>query len=370
MRWGRGVQVLAPALLMLSGVGAWPAGEENRMPNGEPLPWLREVQTPPATLPENAPKLPSLLVDAQGHPIETVAAWEKRRGELRERWLDFMGRFPEERGPVHLEVLAEERVAGCVRQLVRYESEPGLPVEGYLLYPAERKGRVPGVVVLHSTVNYTIRQPAGLEGPEAKWFALKLAQRGFAAFSPRCYLWQYRQTNYLEAVQWLAERRPGVRGLAKMLHDARRAVDVLQSLPFVEGERIGAIGHSLGGKETIFLAGFDERVKATVSSEGGIGLDFCNWHAPWYLGEAIRADGFALENDQVLALVPPRAFLLLGGDASDGDRSWPFIQSALPIYDLLGAPRHVGLFNHRQGHAVPPEAEERAYQWLEYHLKR
>ena len=154
-----------------------------------------------------------------------------------------------------------------------------------------------------------------------------------------------------------------------MLHDARRALDVLQSLPFVDGERLGAIGHSLGGKQTLFLAAFDERVKAAVSSEGGIGLSFCNWHAPKYLGPEIRRRGFPLENHQVLALVPPRAFLLLGGDCTDGDKSWPFIAAVLPIHDLLAPPPPRPL-------QPPPRAlgaalaEERAYQWLEHFLAK
>ncbi|MDH7570921.1 MAG: dienelactone hydrolase family protein, partial [Armatimonadota bacterium] len=313
------------------------------------------------------------LVDAAGRPITTAAAWAEERARLRQRWLEFMGQIPEASAPVHLEVLEEDYAAGCVRRLVRYQSEPGLPVEGYLIYPQRVIGRVPGVVVLHSTVDHTIRQPAGLEGPESKWFGLKLAQRGYVTFSPRCYLWQYAsrtagRTDYIGAVRWLERRHPGVRGMAKMLHDARRAIDVLQSLPFVERERIGCIGHSLGGKEALYLAAFDERVKAAVSSEGGIGLHFSNWEAPWYLGSAIRVEGFPLENHQVLALVPPRAFLLLGGDSADGARSWPFIQAVMPIYDLLGVPRRVGLFNHRQGHSVPPEAEERAYAWLQHYL--
>ena len=41
-----------------------------------------------------------------------------------------------------------------------------------------------------------------------------------------------------------------------------RAVDVLQSLSEVDPTRIGSIGHSLGGHNTLFVAAFDERVKA------------------------------------------------------------------------------------------------------------
>ena len=56
-------------------------------------------------------------------------------------------------------------------------------------------------------------------------------------------------------------------------------------------QRMGAVGHSLGAKETLYLAAFDERVKATVSSEGGIGTKFSNWDAAWYLGPCDQGAG-------------------------------------------------------------------------------
>ena len=55
-------------------------------------------------------------------------------------------------------------------------------------------------------------------------------------------------------------------------------MDLLQSLPEVDGERIGAIGHSLGGHNAMFTAAFDERIKAVVSSCG-----FCSF-AKYYGG--------------------------------------------------------------------------------------
>ena len=96
--------------------------------------------------------------------------------------------------------------------------------------------------------------------------------------------------------------------------------------------------------------------------------DFTNWDADYYLGKPIREPGFPREHHEVLALIAPRAFLLIGGDSADGDRSWPFIEAALPVYKLLGAAGRVGLFNHGQGHAFPPVAQERAYAWLEHWL--
>ncbi len=268
--------------------------------------WLAELQRPPARLPEDATRPAPLLFDDEHQPIETAAAWSRRRSELRHRWREFLGQIQAPRSAPKLTVIEEDRPQGVIRQLVRYEAEPGLPIEAYLLRPeGEGRGR-PGAVVLHSTVDYTIRQPAGLEGPEDKFIGLHLARRGYVTFCPQNYLWQYGRPGKLaEAVDWLRERHPHVKGMEKMLFDAVRAVDVLASQPDVDPKRIGAIGHSLGAKEALYLAAFDDRVRAAVSSEGGIGLTYSNWDAPWYLGDAIRRPGFGLDHGQVLALVAP-----------------------------------------------------------------
>ncbi len=52
---------------------------------------------------------------------------------------------------------------------------------------------------------------------------------------------------------------------------ARRAITFLEQQPEVDPTRIGAHGHSMGGKLTTNLAGIDERIKAAVPSCGGSG---------------------------------------------------------------------------------------------------
>ena len=231
------------------------------------------------------------------------------------------------------------------------------------------EGRSAGVVALHSTVKHTIRQPAGVEGKPEKAFGLKMARRGYVVFCPRCFLWSNDLAiPYMEHVARFRNRHPGSKGMAKMLFDATVALDVLAGLPQVDPSRLGAVGHSLGAKEVLYLAAFDERVKVTVSSEGGVGTRFSNWEAPWYLGETITQDSFLHEHHELLALIAPRPFLLVGGDSADGARSWPFIEAALPVYRLYGSVPRIGLFNHHKGHAVPPESEKRIDQWFDAYL--
>jgi len=334
--------------------------------------WLAEVQQPPANLPAEAPALKPLLVDEAGRPIASRDAWLQRRDQLQAWWLDFLGAYHPHRPPApRIEVLEEDRPAGVLRQRIRYEVEPGVLAEAYLLRPDPLPRSCPAAVALHSTNTLTIRQPAGVEGEPEKAFGLKLAQRGFVTLCPRCFLWSDDlKIPYQQHVARFQARHPGSRGMAKMLYDAIVAVDILCSLPEVDSQRLAAVGHSLGAKEVLYLAAFDPRIGVTVSSEGGIGTRFSNWDASWYLGDAIRGDSFAHEHHELLGLIAPRAFLLLGGDSADGARSWPFISAALPVYQLYGGTPRLGLFNHRQGHAVPPEAEQRIYEWIQAYAVR
>jgi hypothetical protein len=200
-------------------------------------------------------------------------------------------------------------------------------------------------------------------------FGLKLARQGYVTFCPRNFLWPDNERIDAEnETRRFQERHPGSLGMAKMLWDAQVAVDILAGLPEVDPQRLGAVGHSLGAKEVLYLAAFDERIQVTVSSEGGIGTGFSNWDAPWYLGPGIKQPGFVHEHHELLALIAPRAFLLIGGDSADGDQSWPFIEAALPVYHLAAGPSRVGLYNHKQGHSVPAEAERRIDEWFQDYL--
>jgi hypothetical protein len=331
--------------------------------------WLAEIQTPPSKIPAGAPRLAPLLVDDEGASIKTRERWEQKRKRLEREWLGFLGAMerPRDLKPT---LVSEDREGNVIRQLLRYDVEPGEAVEAYLLRPADAKGRLPGVAVFHSTVEHSIRQPAALAGPAEVHFGLKLARRGMVALCPRNFLWT--ETNKLDtstAMKRFAKRHPKSKGMARMLLDAQVAVDLLVARDDVDPARIGAIGHSLGAKEVLYLAAFDDRVRAAISSEGGIGTKFSNWDAAWYLSEAINDKEFRREHHELLALVAPRAFLLLGGDSADGARSWPFIEAALPVYRLFGDRPRVGLFNHARGHSVPPKAEERSLEWLAAYLQ-
>lgn len=344
--------------------------------------WLTEVNTPPATFALDRPGMLSpILVDAHGKTITEWSEWLTHRNTLRQTWREFLGPMPDPRPAIQLTRVKSELVGRTekpggkvVRQLVRYEGEPSIIVEGYLLFPEgadQQQTTLPALVGLHQTTNASIDEIAGVSGPDAMQLGLKMAERGYVVFCPRCFLWE-NAASLDDAVRQHRERHPQTTGMAKMLYDAMRAVDVLESLPFVDRKRIGTIGHSLGAKEVLYLMAFDDRVCAGVFSEGGLGLRSTNWNAPWYLGTSIDDETFPLNHHQLLAMIAPRPLLILGGEsgrgAADGDRSWVLIDAALPAWKLSGAPVRLGLLNHHEGHSISDRSFSRMADWLDAYV--
>ena len=296
--------------------------------------------------------------------------WKGQRARLREQWQARLGRFPTAKVPLNLEIVTTEELSDHTRQYVRYQVEEGVLTDGYLLTPRDRSGRAPAVVVFHQTTKTQARQVAGLDDSNPELMqGVQLVRQGYVVLCPRCYIFA-EGADYAGHVVAMQRRHSDWTGMARMTWDGIRAMDVLASLPNVDPDRIGGLGHSLGAKEVLYAAAFDERYKVAVFSEGGIGLRFSNWDAIWYLGAQINQPGFGLEHHQLMALIAPRGFLLLAGDSADGDRSWPFVESVLPVYRMSDAERSIGWLNHRAGHRYPPAAQEAAGAFLDAHLKR
>jgi dienelactone hydrolase len=307
------------------------------------------LREPPAQRP---PPLPAILGEG-----DDVTAWEAKRAELRAAWETIIGPMPPRDAPLDVEVLSTEELNDHTRLLLRYRNEPHEMNDAYLLIPKGFDGPRPGMVCLHSTSKTSLRDPVGLANRENVHVALHLVRRGYVCIAPRNYLFAVEGRSYQRAADEVLERGPYKTGMAKMLFDAMRAVDVLLERPEVDATRIGAIGHSLGAKQALYLPAFDERIIAAISCEGGVGLAMSNWEAP----------SFDRDNHEVMALIAPRALLIIGGESADGAHSWPYIEATLPVWRLYDAEARLGLLRHDEKHEFPSPGAEReaAYEWLD-----
>lgn len=319
----------------------------------------------------------NLLVfqDAEGklQPVRNNHDWQVRRRHILANMQKVMGPLPQHDPslPLEIQVLEEIRTPRYVRRKITYLAEKGDRVPAYVLIPLGRKGKVPGIVCLHPTNReFGKGVVCGLGGAPNRQYAVELAEHGFVTMAPDYVnMGEYKCDPY--AMGYLSATMKGI-------VNHRRAVDVLQSLAEVDGQRIGAIGHSLGGHNSIFLAVFDERVKCVVSSCG-----FCSfrtymkgnlrgWSHAGYMPLILKhydADPkkMPFEFTEVIGALAPRAFLAvapLQDSNFDVEGVRECMAAAEPVYRLLDAADKLRAIYPKAGHDFPDEARQEAYRWL------
>ena len=196
--------------------------------------------------------------------------------------------------PLEVEVLKEWEQDGVVCRIVRYQVGifKGTPSRVAAFYAFPKGGtKLPALVEMHgggqsaslnSVVTYAKRGYAGISinwggnkmslgreswsGPQTDWGKLD------ATHPP-----QRNKANHFAGSLTPDEftldpvESPRNSNWFLVLMAARRAITFLEKQPEVDATRIGAHGHSMGGKLTTNLAGIDKRIKAAVPSCGGSG---------------------------------------------------------------------------------------------------
>ncbi len=172
-------------------------------------------------------------------------------------------------------------------------------------------------------------------------------------------------------------------GSMKAIWNNMRAIDLLESLPEVDAKKIGCIGHSLGGHNTMFTAAFDTRIQALVSNCGFTsfpkyyGGKLKGWTSDRYMPRIARVfelkpDKVPFDFPEVVAAFAPRAFLAsapLHDDNFEVSGVRDCMTAAQPVYELLGAKDKLAANYPDCGHDFPPEARKVAYDWLDRWLK-
>jgi dienelactone hydrolase len=133
---------------------------------------------------------------------------------------------------------------------------PSERVPAYLITPPG-KGPYPAVIYLHG---------AGGDRLEMVYTASWLAGRRAVSLTVESPYSPNREIELGPGVEGLRkERDRTVMGIVEL----RRAVDLLQSLPQVDDDRIGFVGYSAGARSGAILAGVEPRIRAFVFMSGG-----------------------------------------------------------------------------------------------------
>lgn len=327
------------------------------------------------------------------------SSWNDKRQSIIRRSEIMLGKAPKlNGGTIKPEILSDVQRNGYNELKVQFPSGTGDTIKGYLLVPDDVSPALPrpAILALHST-GPGASQTVGLTPKENRCYGMELAQRGYVVLAIDVvsageriydgYGSYYTDEFYKEFPEWSA--------MGKNIFDHQRGLDYLCSLDFVDSDRLGCIGHSLGGYNSFFLQAFDPRIKAAVSSCGfapmgqtnspyQIARDFWYVHFNPVCRDFIRTGIIPCDMHEIMALCAPRPFFnysakqdavynLYSPQEGNGFiQWWQTVDEALNqvsrVYQIMGAENNFVRVAKDGGHDFPPDVREAAYKWLDENL--
>lgn len=326
-----------------------------------------------------APKLrypdkQNLLVvfDATGDlkPVRNAQDWSRRRSHILDSMQEVMGPLPQKKIPLDVKILEETAKEKYTLKKITFASEEGDRVPAYLLVPLKISGKVPGMLCLHQTTAIGKGEPAGLGGLPNLHYAHELAMRGFITLAPDYPSFGDYQYDFKKS------KHPS--GTIKGIWNHICAVDLLCSLEFVDKEKIGVIGHSLGGHNSLFVAAFDDRIKAVVTSCGFTRFpryyngNIKGWTSDRYMPRIsttykLKPEIVPFDFPEILGAIAPRG-IFINAPLEDGNFDVTGVRESVAaaqgVYKLLDSRIGIQPYYPECKHDFPFEIRRIAYDWL------
>jgi hypothetical protein len=288
----------------------------------------------------------------------TRAGWNIRAAHIRELVLASAGLLPmPERTALAPNVFGEVTRADYIVSKVYFESLPGFYVTGNLYRPVGN-GPFPAILSPHGHWAYGRLENSVTASVPGR--AINLARQGFVVFT-------YDMVGYNDS--WQLEHRLfggpreklwGLSMAGLHLWNGIRSLDFLETLPYVQRDRIGATGASGGGTQVFLLAAVDQRVAVaapvnmiSLHMQGGC---LCE-----------NQPGLRVEtnNVEIAATIAPRPLLMVSatGDWTSNtlEREYPAVRA---LYALQGAGDRVHSVRFEAPHNYNRESREAVYAWM------
>ncbi|QDT34677.1 Alpha/beta hydrolase family protein [Thalassoglobus polymorphus] len=309
-------------------------------------------------------------------PVKTKSDWEKRRKQIIAGMEEAMGPLPDRSNLVPLAIEAVERTQGdgYRRTTVTFAADKNdrVPADIYYPDPLPEGKKVPGVIALHPTGAQGKRIVAG-DGPRPnRQYAVELAQRGYVVVAPD-------YPSFGDYKDYDFESDDYVSGTMKGIFNHMRCVDLLEATASVDPERIGVIGHSLGGHNAMFVGAFDDRIDVVVTSCGWTPFhdyyegNIKGWTSNRYM--PLLQEKYGLDPDkvpfdfyEVVASLAPRAFFS-SSPKEDSNFEINGVKKAIPralgVYSLFDATDNLKVVYPDCDHDFPTETREQAYEFID-----
>ncbi len=296
-----------------------------------------ETSPPPADRPEPAP----ILCRGNYHSEEEAVAqlarmaatytnldqWKARAEKVRKQILVGANLDPlPARTPLNPVIHKRRSYDGYTVESAAFEARPGYFVYGNLYRPTDKPDAHPGILCPHG---HASGPAGGRYRPDQQYRCATLARMGAVVFS-------YDMIGFGDS-EYLGWDHGHEQALTLQTWSSIRAIDFLQSLPDVDGTRIGVTGCSGGGTQTFLLTAVDDRVSVAVPvvmvSAHFFGGCHCESGMPIHKTAELETN-----NAEIAALAAPRPLLLVsvGGDWTKNTPQveLPYIQN---VYRLFGA---------------------------------
>ena len=213
--------------------------------------------------------------DGSQHSITSVQDWQRTRVRIVTAFESVAGAFPTSRCDLAVAVEEEVDCGSYLRRLITYSATAAHRTPAYLCIPksclaedGSSSEPAPAVLCLHGTDNEVGHGTVvGLSQRKNRSYASELAERGFVTLSP----------SYPLLANYQVEPHDAGFETATMMAiwDNVRGLDLLDVMECVSNRstaqqpgQYGAVGHSLGGHNSVFTALFEPRIAAIVSSCG------------------------------------------------------------------------------------------------------
>ena len=215
----------------------------------------------------------------------------------------------------------------------------------------------------------------GLAGNPLQAFGPALARKGFVVLAPDAVCFEERRKDaavegfdfwqHFDEVCYRILK--GNCLMQQVLTDAMNGISLLASLPYVDKNRIGTLGHSMGGNTVLFLAALDERISFACASgsactyeqrmTNGVGIEMASvipgFHGPYDI-------------DDLVSLTAPRKLLLVSADGDKYSMDAPdIVEKARCTYESKGALKNLSHERYPGGHALTKERFDFIVEWME-----
>ena len=276
---------------------------------------------------------------------------------------------------VSCEILDSVQEDGYTRQLISYESD-GDKVSAYLLLPDKLEGN-PAILINHQhnrEHHLGKSEVCGLAGNPLQAFGPTLARKGFVVLAPDSVCFEERRKDktvegfdFGQHFQEMTYRIvTGEFLMKRVLTDAMNGISLLGNLPFVDGNRIGTMGHSYGGNTTLFLAALDERISFACASGSACTFEYRMKHGTGIeMASVIPNFHGKYDIDDLVALTAPRKLLIVSSDedkysmdASD------IVEKAGKRYEELGVAKNLEHMRYQGGHGLTEERFHDVIHWI------